>query len=140
MDRIRSALGVAIGFAVFVIGSFMPRGATEGGTPLTTGFVVGAVAYGAIFAALGGLTAASIAGRKQLQHGRWWRRSSWSPRSSTLARDADQPPLAGPLRSVPGWRPSPCSAGGRAGGCSPAEPGRLHQRAQTDERDRQVEQ
>jgi hypothetical protein len=69
MDWIRSALGVAIGFAVFVIGSFMPRGATGGGTPLTAGFVVGAVAYGAIFAALGGLTAASIAGRKQLQHG-----------------------------------------------------------------------
>ncbi len=71
MDWFRSVVGVAVGFAVFVIGSFMPRSAAadSAGQGLTPGLVAGSIAYGAVFAALGGLTAASIAGRKQLAHG-----------------------------------------------------------------------
>ncbi len=69
MDWIRSVLAVAVGFGVFVVGSFMPRGATaQPGTTPTAGLVAGAIAYGAMFAALGGLTAASLAGRKPLAH------------------------------------------------------------------------
>jgi len=69
MDWIRSAVGLAAGFAVFVIGSYMPRSAVANGTPLTAGLVAGAVGYGSVFAALGGLSAAGIAGRKPLAHG-----------------------------------------------------------------------
>ncbi len=69
MDRIRSVVGVGVGFAIFVIGSYMPRSAVAGDHTLTAGLVVGAIGYGAVFAALGGLAAASIAGRKQLAHG-----------------------------------------------------------------------
>lgn len=70
MDWIRSVVAVAVGFGVFVLGSFMPRGAAaeHAGTPLTTGLIAGSIAYGAVFAALGGLSAASIAGRKPLSH------------------------------------------------------------------------
>jgi hypothetical protein len=69
MDWIRSVGGVAVGFAIFVIGSYMPRSAVGGGHTVTVGLVIGAIGYGAVFAALGGLAAASIAGRKQLAHG-----------------------------------------------------------------------
>lgn len=69
MDGIRSVLGVGLGFVVFVIGSAMPRGATGDGATPSVGLVVGSIVYGAVFAALGGLTAASLAGRKQLLHG-----------------------------------------------------------------------
>lgn len=70
MDWIRSVVAVAVGFGVFVVGSFMPRGAAaeHAGAPLTTGLIAGSIAYGAVFAALGGLSAASIAGRKPLGH------------------------------------------------------------------------
>ncbi|HVP61994.1 MAG TPA: hypothetical protein VMT11_15630 [Myxococcaceae bacterium] len=70
MVWIRSVFAVAVGFGVFLIGSFMPRGAAAEnlGTPPTTGFIVGSIAYGAVFAALGGLTAASLAGRRPLAH------------------------------------------------------------------------
>ena len=71
MDWIRSIVAVAVGFGVFVIGSFMPRGAvTQHPTePPTAGLIAGAIAYGAVFAALAGLTAASLAGRRPFAHG-----------------------------------------------------------------------
>jgi hypothetical protein len=70
MEWIRSILAVGLGFGIFVIGSFMPRGAvTENpGAPGTLGLVAGSIAYGAVFAALGGLTAASGAGRRPFAH------------------------------------------------------------------------
>jgi hypothetical protein len=70
MDWIRSILGVALGFGIFVIGSYMPRGAAaeHPGAPTTVGLVAGSIAYGAVFAALGGLTAASLAPRRPLTH------------------------------------------------------------------------
>jgi hypothetical protein len=71
MNWIRSIVAVALGFGVFVIGSFMPRGAVteHPGEPPTAGLIVGSIAYGAVFAALGGLTAASLPGRRPLAHG-----------------------------------------------------------------------
>ena len=70
MEWVRSFVAVALGFGVFLIGSYMPRGATGGhlGAAPTLGLVAGAIAYGAVFAALGGLTAASLGGRKPLAH------------------------------------------------------------------------
>jgi hypothetical protein len=70
MDWFRSVVGVAVGFGVFVIGSSMPRSAAmeqTAGAP-TLGFAAGAIGYGVVFAALAGLTAASIAGRRYLAH------------------------------------------------------------------------
>jgi len=71
MNWIRSILGVGLGFGVFVIGSFMPRGAVSehSSEPPTVGLIVGSIAYGVVFAALGGLTAASLPGRKPFAHG-----------------------------------------------------------------------
>src|SRR5678816_4103572 len=60
-------VAVALGFAVFVIGSFMPRGAVSEQPP-TLGLAAGSIAYGAVFAALGGLSAASLGGRRPLAH------------------------------------------------------------------------
>jgi hypothetical protein len=70
MDWFRSVVGVAVGFGVFVIGSLMPRSAAMGQseTARGLGFAAGAIGYGVVFAALAGLTAASIAGRRQLAH------------------------------------------------------------------------
>ncbi len=70
MDWIRSIVAVAVGFGVFVIGSLLPRAASaeHPGTTPTAAFLAGAIAYGVVFAALGGLTAASMAGRKPLTH------------------------------------------------------------------------
>ena len=70
MDWFRSVVGVAVGFGVFVIGSLVPRGAAMEQPPGTTavGFAAGAIGYGVVFAALAGLTAASIAGRRYLTH------------------------------------------------------------------------
>jgi hypothetical protein len=70
MERFRSIVAVALGFAVFVIGSFMPRGAVADYPSVrpTLGLAAGAIAYGAVFGALGGLTAASLAGRRPLAH------------------------------------------------------------------------
>ena len=70
MNWIRSILGVALGFGIFVIGSYMPRGAAaeHPGGPPTVGLIAGSIAYGAVFAALGGLTAASLAPRRPLTH------------------------------------------------------------------------
>ena len=70
MDWIRSILAVAVGFGVFVVGSFMPRSAVaeHPGVPPTIGLVAGSVGYGVVFAALGGLTAASLGGRRRLAH------------------------------------------------------------------------
>jgi len=70
MEWIRSIVAVALGFALFVIGSFMPRAAASehpGAAP-TVGLVAGVIAYGAVFAALGGLATASLAGRRRLAH------------------------------------------------------------------------
>jgi hypothetical protein len=71
MNWIRSIVAVGVGFGVFVIGSFMPRGAVteHPAEPPTTGLIIGAIAYGVVFAALGGLTAASLSGRRPLAHG-----------------------------------------------------------------------
>jgi len=69
MDWIRSIVGVALGFGVFVIGSMVPRSAAEQSTGgPAVGFAAGAIGYGVVFAALAGLTAASIAGRRYLAH------------------------------------------------------------------------
>ena len=70
MEWIRSIIAVGLGFGIFVIGSFMPRGAAaeHAGEPLTIGLVAGSIAYGAVFAALGGLTAASLPGRRPFEH------------------------------------------------------------------------
>jgi len=70
MNWIRSVLGVALGLAVFLVGSAMPRGAIaeHASGSLTPGFKAGAIAYAVVFAALGGLTAASVAGRRHLVH------------------------------------------------------------------------
>ena len=71
MNWIRSILAVGLGFGVFVIGSFMPRGAVSehAAEPPTVGLIAGSIAYGVVFAALAGLTAASLPGRKPLAHG-----------------------------------------------------------------------
>jgi hypothetical protein len=71
MNWIRSIVAVALGFGVFVIGSFMPRGAVteHAGEPPTAGLIVGSIAYGVVFAVLAGLTAASLPGRRPLAHG-----------------------------------------------------------------------
>ena len=71
MNWIRSILAVGLGFGVFVIGSFMPRSAVtqNPAEPPTIGLITGSIAYGMVFAALGGLTAASLPGRKPLAHG-----------------------------------------------------------------------
>jgi hypothetical protein len=69
MAWIRSIVAVGLGFGIFVIGSFMPRqAAAEHGEPVTIGLVAGSIAYGAVFAALGGLAGASLAGRRPLAH------------------------------------------------------------------------
>lgn len=70
MNWIRSIVAVGLGFGIFVIGSFMPRGAAaeNPGVPATFGLVAGSIAYGAVFAALGGLTASSLPGRRPLAH------------------------------------------------------------------------
>jgi hypothetical protein len=70
MEWIRSILGVGLGFGIFVIGSYMPRGAVaeHPGAPPTLGLVAGSIAYGAVFAALGGLTAASVPARRPFLH------------------------------------------------------------------------
>ena len=70
MEWIRSIVAVGLGFGIFVIGSYVPRGAAgeHPGAPLTIGLVAGSIAYGAVFAARGGLTAASLAGRRPLAH------------------------------------------------------------------------
>jgi len=70
MNWIRSVLAVALGFAVFVVGSFIPRSAAaeHPGAPPTIGLVIGSIGYGAIFAALAGLTAASLVRHRRLAH------------------------------------------------------------------------
>ena len=66
MRVFRTVVGLAIGFAVFVVGSMMVRSAqTQQPGPA---FVVGAIGYGVVFALLAGLTAASLAGRPYLRH------------------------------------------------------------------------
>ena len=101
MDWIRSVLGVGLGFVIFVIGSAMPRSATGDGATPSVGLVVGSIVYGAVFAALGGLTAASLAGRKQLLHG-----AALAALIAVAAllhpwlEAASESSLAGPLRCV----------------------------------------
>jgi hypothetical protein len=70
MEWIRSIVAVGLGFGIFLIGSFMPRSAASvhAGEPITFGLVAGSIAYGAVFAALGGLTAASLPGRRPFEH------------------------------------------------------------------------
>src|SRR5215813_12570057 len=61
MRVLRTVVAVAIGFGVFVVGSAMVWSAqTEQAGPA---FVAGSIGYGAVFALLGGLTAASLGGR-----------------------------------------------------------------------------
>ena len=71
MHWVRSVVAVAFSFGVFFVGSLVPRGAFAGqsGGPSPAGMVVGSIGYGVVFAALAGLTAASLAGRRPLAHG-----------------------------------------------------------------------
>ena len=49
MDWIRSILGVAFGFGVFVVGSMVPRSAAEQSTGgSAVGFAAGAIGYGVV--------------------------------------------------------------------------------------------
>ena len=66
MRVFRTVVGLAIGFAVFVVGSMMVRSAPA--DQRGPSFVVGAIGYGVVFALLAGLTAASLAGRPYLRH------------------------------------------------------------------------
>ena len=70
MKWIRSILAVGLGFGIFVIGSYMPRGAAaeHPGEPASIGLIAGSIGYGVVFAALGGLTAASLPGRRPFEH------------------------------------------------------------------------
>jgi hypothetical protein len=66
MRFLRTAVAVAIGFGVFVVGSMMVWSAqTEQPSPT---FVIGSIGYGMVFALLAGLTAASLGGRPYLRH------------------------------------------------------------------------
>jgi hypothetical protein len=68
MQGFRSIAGLALGFLIFVVGLTTIQSAVMSGQPLTPGYVLGCTGYGAIFGALGGLTAASIAGRSPVLH------------------------------------------------------------------------
>jgi len=70
MNAIRSILALAVGLAVFLVGLGVPRVALaeHPGGPPTLGLSAGTIAYGVVFAALAGLTTASLAGRRHLAH------------------------------------------------------------------------
>jgi len=66
MRILRTVVALAIGFGVVVVGSTMVWGAsTEQRGPT---YFLGSISYGVVFAALGGLTAASLGGRPYLLH------------------------------------------------------------------------
>ena len=126
MDWFRSVVGVAVGFGVFFIGSLMPRGAAmeHPGAAPTAGFAAGAIGYGVVFAALGGLTAASIAGRKHVLHAAVlagiiaaaalahpWLESGANPRWLDLAAAL----LMAPAAVFAGWARGRLAAGGAPG-------------------------
>ena len=66
MRILRTVVAVAIGFGVVVAGATMVWGASTGQQGPT--YFLGSISYGVVFAALGGLTAASLGGRPYLLH------------------------------------------------------------------------
>jgi len=66
MRIVRTVLAVAIGFGVVVVGATMIWGAPTDQRGPT--YFLGSIGYGVVFAALGGLAAASLGGQPYLRH------------------------------------------------------------------------
>ena len=70
MSALRSVVAVVAGYFIFAVSAVVlfRVAARDPHTPQDPGFVLFAVAYGMVFALLGGVAAAAIAGRRPIVH------------------------------------------------------------------------